>query len=105
MFAMSKHALDRAVDMAVEGHEIRAAMLRPRHVHQLPGYTAYYTHGRITLVVATDNWVVKTILWATANAWIEDRQYGEYDGRSGDADMAGVRRAVKARKKQQKGWR
>lgn len=104
MFIMSNHALERAVDMAVEGDEIRDCMERPRQVHPAGADADYYTRGRITLVVSRSAGVVKTVLWARASDWVKDRQFESY-GRAEEGLLDGVRSARKQRQKQRKGYR
>lgn len=72
---MTKHAIDRALDMAIEGEEIREAFIHPERIYWLPRHEAWtYQRGRIALGVREEGktHLVLTILWATDEAWVED---------------------------------
>ena len=101
-FAVSNHALSRALDMAVEGVEIRDAFERPRSVYHSPRTDSdLYTRGRITLCVRISPQgipTVTTILWAKPSGWAADADYAPIDGR-GYEDFDGARRVAKARKR------
>ena len=81
-FTMTEHAISRALDMAVEGSEIRQAMLHPETIYQSKVYpdTMNYTAGRITIAVRDER--VITIGWSSYELWHEDMAKGEYGGRT-----------------------
>ncbi|MFD8117023.1 hypothetical protein [Streptomyces microflavus] len=66
------HALQRALDMALEGNEIRRCLLTPTEVRQnaakLPPERKLYIHGRIALAVNEANREVITVLWNSGGA-------------------------------------
>ena len=101
-FAMSKHALQRALDMALSPDEIRAAVLRPRSSHWADRtQSEWRTNGRVTACVCVSDdgvLVVKTFLWARASDWAADAKHGAYAGRE-DFGLEGVRKVVAARKR------
>lgn len=96
-FIMSKHAIDRALDMAVDGQEIRDAFERPRDKYFSARTQSWWlTRGRVTLAVSTaEPPVVTTILPATAAAWAADQEFEPLEGRE-SRDNSGVRRVRKA---------
>lgn len=63
----TQHALDRALDMALDPHLIRQVLARPEVKQPSgPGYPSHYrvwASGRIALVVAPEERVVVTCLW------------------------------------------
>lgn len=82
MAVISKHALDRALDMGVSGEEIRQCLFHPERVissHKYPG-TENYQAGRIVLAVRDDT--VVTVSWSSHDLWREDMARGEYAGRT-----------------------
>ncbi|MFJ4107940.1 hypothetical protein [Oerskovia enterophila] len=75
-FRFSKHATDRALDMAVEPEELLSALRKPRKVVDSKAHpgTSYWTRGRVTLGVAYDLRLpdvitVVTVLWSSAANW------------------------------------
>lgn len=69
-FNMSHHALSRAVEMELEGDEIRNAFLDPDAIVRSkthPGWN--YRRGRITLGVSEDRAWVTTVVWSTQQDW------------------------------------
>lgn len=75
MLIFSKHAIQRALDMAVEPEEIQDAIHRPDRIGWSPKYgNELWTAGRVTLAVAEqgDDEVVVTILWSSERAWRDD---------------------------------
>lgn len=105
MFAMSDHAVRRALDMGVEGDEIRDAFLNPRFIGNTSNGRELRTRGRISLVVTKETIppVVVTVLWATANGWVQDHEH--IGSRTGpDAEhMERLRRARKSQKRRTRG--
>ena len=100
-FQMSRHALQRAVDMAIEPDEIRDAFDRPREKFFSNRTQSWmFTRGRVTLCLVEEphGLVVTTILWARTSDWVADRQFGLLPGREKDDD-SGVRRVAKARRR------
>ncbi|WP_104128043.1 hypothetical protein [Cryobacterium sp. Y57] len=101
-FAMSHHALSRAVDMAVDASEILAAFQRPRdRFYSDRTRSEWRTRGRITVCVAADSdglQTVTTILWAKASGWVADAEHPSAPGRD-LYDLGGARRMAKMRKK------
>jgi hypothetical protein len=95
-FTLTRHAIQRALDMAVDPEEIRDAWNKPRDTHK-SGTTGadYLTRGRITLVTRGD--VVVTIMWARQSDWVADHEIGGYDTRQQIKTVS--RAAQKARKK------
>jgi len=98
-YAMSKHALSRAVDMALDPEEIRQTIEHPRSQFWSDRTQSWqYTRGRITVCFRQSQegiWTVTTILWATPAAWVTDTAYDPMEGR-GDLDVSGARRTVRA---------
>lgn len=101
-FAMSHHALSRAVDMAVDAEEILAAFHRPRdRFYSERTRSEWLTRGRITVCVAAGpdgTPTVTTILWAKASGWVADDLHPNAPGRD-LYDLTGARRMAKMRKK------
>ena len=99
---MSKHALQRALDMALDPSEIRDAVLRPRSSFWADRtQSEWRTRGRVTACVRVDPGgvlVVTTFLWARASDWAADGEHGAYEGRN-DFGLEGVRKVVAARKR------
>ncbi|MGW0682938.1 hypothetical protein ACWD2L_06190 [Streptomyces sp. NPDC002754] len=64
---MSKHATERALDMAVDGEAIRDVLDSPQGAHEHPDYPGceMWTRGRICLAVNPVERVVITVMWAT----------------------------------------
>jgi hypothetical protein len=63
----TQHALDRALDMALDPHQISAVLNEPQVKQPSgPGYPEHYSiwaTGKIALVVAPSERVVVTCLW------------------------------------------
>lgn len=78
---MSKHAIERALDMGVTGEEIRQCLEYPETNYKSKKYenTTNFMAGRL-IVAVRDNTVV-TVGWATLDLWKEDLERGEYGGR------------------------
>lgn len=99
-FVVSKHALERALDMGVTGEEIRAAWDKPRNTHR-SGKTGcwYLTRGRIVPVVrdSIPQATVVTVFWAKAADWAADLEFAPM--RERPADFSAARAATKARRR------
>ena len=99
-FEMTRHALSRAVDMAVDGEEIRDAFEKPREKFWSERTKSWmYTRGRITLCFVYDpHPKITTLLWARTSDWVADQQFASLPGRDDD-DLSGMRRVRKAKKR------
>jgi hypothetical protein len=102
-FRMSRHAVDRALDMALEGDEIRDAFEKPRRTYySRETDSTWNTRGRITVCwrqSTTDLLpIITTVVWATPNAWTDDDQYAPISGRE-DKTVGMVRNIAKARRR------
>jgi hypothetical protein len=95
-FHMSKHALERALEMGVEGDEIRSAFEQPEETIWSQKYKSWWLiRGRITLSVSEDRACVITVLWCTEHAWrLDYARGGDITGRErrSRTDMAYLRR-------------
>jgi hypothetical protein len=100
-FVMSRHALTRAVDMAVDADEIRDAFERPRNRFFSPRTQSWWlARGRIMLAVVEDDRplpVVTTVMWSRPSDWAADAEFAPLEGRySGSFDGSRrVRKAIK----------
>lgn len=63
---MSKHATERALDMALDGEAVRKAITEPQDVHRHRDYPGceMRKHGRVCLAVNPDQKLVITVMWA-----------------------------------------
>jgi hypothetical protein len=102
-FIVSGHALERALDMRIEGHEISAAMMRPRDTYwSNSANSEWRTHGRVTACVRycdDGTPIVTTFMWAKPSGWAADAEYGTYNGRDNNNNLDGVRRVRRAKKR------
>lgn len=94
---LTKHAIERALDMAVPGSEIRDCYQQPTEKKWNPKYgCSTYSRGRLALSVRfdedTQEDVIVTILWANQEAWEADYKYGSVEGRAPRSDMNHLRR-------------
>jgi hypothetical protein len=100
-FEVSNHAMERALQMALDPDEIRLAVLRPRSSYWSDrSQSEWRTRGRVTACVALNYdgvLTVKTFLWAKASGWVADAEVGVYEGR--DGEMRNVRAVSRARKR------
>ena len=83
-FVMSQHAIQRALDMGIDGDAIRNCLLRPEDVRPQYSYQGRdcYDWGVITCVVDRPSNTVVTVLWRTPELWEQDiSKAGEYAGR------------------------
>lgn len=100
-FAMSKHALSRAVDMAVDAQEIIDAIERPRESFWSERtQSEWRTYKRITVCVIEDQGqiVATTILWSKPSGWAADAEWELPEGRT-MTDWSGTRDMARARKR------
>lgn len=81
-FTFSPHALERMLDMDVQGEEIRQCLEFPRFINASDrgDNRSLYFGDRITCVVSADLQVV-TVVWRTKKAWKKDLAAGSYGGR------------------------
>ena len=87
-YRVSRHALDRMLDMQVKPDSVRAALTDPSQVldhASASGTRTAYCHGRIVLILdkdkTTGGTVIVTCLWRDSKRWIKDLDRGEYEGR------------------------
>lgn len=81
-FKLSRHAIDRALDMGIDAAMIRECLTNPTATQpsrKYPG-TTNYRRGQITCGVSEENRVV-TIVWSRQRGWRKDLSIGAYDGR------------------------
>lgn len=98
-FTLSHHAIDRALDMSVDGDEIARAV---EHGDVRPGKNGCELRGagRIVVVYAPDARLVVTILWRYANTRRSDVNRAESYGR--DAEHPEHTSSHRARKRAHK---
>lgn len=87
---ITKHALQRALDMLITPKQIQAALESPTISYSKTERTKqYWRKGRIVLVVQTGTIPsVITVLWATERAFRRDMKRAPYSDRSEDAFAA-----------------
>lgn len=102
-FELTPHAINRALDMALDEDAIRGVLGDPRHVRPGTAGRELWTRGSLSAVMeARDGfWAVITFTWATAHAWVVDR--GTVRSRSGRLDADRERRMRYAAKMRKKG--
>jgi hypothetical protein len=90
-YTLTRHALSRALDMALDGEEIRKAIFEPEST----GWSLKYecetrTAGRVTVSCrrVEDTVLVVTILWATPEAWEADYKIAPLPGGRTPRDMS-----------------
>ncbi|WP_146132516.1 hypothetical protein [Streptomyces solincola] len=75
------HALQRALDMAVEGEEIRLCLTEPKLIsdspERYPKECKIYERGRIAIAVNEETREAITVLWNTGGYWRFDRDDDE----------------------------
>lgn len=92
----TKHALERALEMGVEGEELRDCLLKPEEVFWTHKYQMHnYRRGRVTCGVDSSSGVlvVITVLWTTAHDWRADAARGGDLAASGREVRSGVEMA------------
>lgn len=105
-FTMSRHAMNRALEMDLDGADIRAAITNPRYVGTAPEGREYRTRGKVTAVVTqTVPMTVVTLLWATVNAWQNDHDNLHSRTDRDQEHVNKVRRSVKAQRRKTRGIR
>jgi len=88
MFQLSKHALDRALDMGLTPEQIRNVVLTPEiriwSKSEKHGDAWLQRCGDLTAFVldADEGRFVITFVWATDDAWKQDLAIGTYGGRT-----------------------
>ena len=93
-FEMTRHAIERALDMDVDGALIRTALEKPANVGYSRCFGTYlYDYKDITVVVAkgvtrflggAERPInrITTILWRNDKKWRKDLRRGDYGGRT-----------------------
>lgn len=82
-FVVSRHAVDRALDMGVKGEEIRQCLLHPDRVVRSRRYPARKNYRRGRVMCAVEGHRVVTVVWSSVDGWREDLEGNpEYNGRS-----------------------
>lgn len=82
LFTFCRHALQRALDMGIDGDELRQCLEQPWRVcdsSRGDGRQLYFG-DRITCVVSDVGEVI-TVLWRTAEGWASDLADGGYGDR------------------------
>lgn len=84
---MTRHALQRALDMRLEPAQIQSALENPTVIPSRHAGTEYWQSGSIALAVKTDRGypAVVTVLWSTEQAFLDDMQVAPFHERSGKA--------------------
>lgn len=81
----SRHATERALDMAVDSLELQAALFKPDSVDFSAKHGSWnFVSGRLCCGVAQgddDVFVVVTVLWRSREDWRKDLGRGLYGGR------------------------
>lgn len=85
LWRITKHALERALDMQIEGHEICAALDHPDEIAESIKYpgSKHYKLGNIALSISFDKDIptICTIVWANREAWQADLLRAPCEGR------------------------
>lgn len=99
-FEVTPHAVNRALDMAVDEAAISAVLGDPRDVRPGTAGRELWTRGKVTAVMeARDGyWAVITFMWATAAGWASEVVASREQSLSPDR-MRAMRHAVKERKR------
>lgn len=75
---ISKHAVERALDMGIEGDEIVGTITKPEYGYWSNKHQAWCAkRGRVAIGFRAEDhdpnsWVLLTVLWATEDAWEQD---------------------------------
>ena len=105
-FTMSRHAMNRALEMGLDGEDVRAAILNPRYVGPAPEGREYRTRGKVTAVVTQEiPMTVVTLLWATVAAWQNDHDTLHSRTDRDQVHVNKVRRTVKSQRRKTRGTR
>lgn len=101
-FEVTPHAVNRALDMAVDEAAISAVLGDPRDVRPGTAGRELWTRGKVTAVMEAREgyWAVVTFMWSTAAGWAADRETvrSRAEGLSAER-MRAMRHAVKERKR------
>lgn len=99
-FDITPHALDRALDMAVEDTLIRGVLGDPRDVRPGVAGRELWTRGKLTAVMEAREgyWAVITFMWSSASGWAAEAVQSRGEGFTADRRRA-MRFAVKERKR------
>lgn len=84
-FALARHAIQRALDMGIDGGLIRRALESPAKIAYSKRFGTYlYDYKDITVAVARTPTVnhITTILWRNDKKWRKDLSRGSYGGRT-----------------------
>lgn len=100
-FHMSGHAVERALDMCVEGDEIRRAVEQPVDVREAHGGREVRTAGRIGVVFDPRARLVVTVVWRYASARKTDVLRGDDYGRAAPHRERAATREHKQRRPRQ----
>ena len=91
-FALTKHAIERALDMALDPDEVRRAVENPTRTEDGRDGRELRTAGRITVVFNADTRVVITILWRYEATRKTDVRRADHYGREDEwADHSRMR--------------
>jgi len=84
-YEMTRHAIDRVLDMGIDGCLIRKALESPANVGYSKRFgTFLYDYKDITVAVARYPTVsqITTVLWRNDKKWRKDLRRGDYGGRT-----------------------
>lgn len=83
-FVISRHAVERILDMRIEPQDVRECLMRPIRVRGQRSYPEHdlYEYGDFACVVHRETKTVVTVVWRTHEAWKADLSAGQYGGRS-----------------------
>jgi hypothetical protein len=84
-FNITKHALERGLEMGVMADEIRQAFLAPAEVWHSPKYDTQMRHrDRVTLSIdiKQEPPMIVTVLWSTPELWAASYEQGTGNGRN-----------------------
>lgn len=102
-FRVCHHALGRALDMGVDGAEIRRAVLNPQDVRDGYHGCELRTAGRIVVVFNPAAALVVTVMWRYEKQRRTDTQRADDYGRKAAHPDHERERAIKRSKKQRPG--
>lgn len=81
-FHVTKHAVERALDMAVDGEEIGRAVLTPQRITPNPQGGEFRAHGRIVVAYLPATGTVTTVFWRYQSSRATDMHRGADYGRT-----------------------
>lgn len=96
-FALTKHAIERALDMTLNPDEVRRAVENPTRTEYGRDGRELRTAGRITVVFNPDARVVITILWRYEATRKTDVRRADHYGREDEWADHNMRRRTKTR--------